>query len=202
MVIKSHPQVSFATAWTEAGPFVFSKTVAPNGGWAGDLTVFVDPVAPSDAYLIYSGGKLPKTPQQSRHIVVSRLTDDWLDVAPVPATHIFEDLEGPAAFYAPGVGYFIWTSHVSGWNPNPAAVYHATSITSPTWTPLGNPTGNRTSFSSQSTYILPVNGTFVYIADRFEPYVNKKLSPRYVWLPITNISATGLTVQWHDEWVL
>ena len=47
---------------------------------------------------------------------------------------------------------------------NAAAVYRADSITSTTWTPLGNPTHNATSFSSQSTYILPVNGSFIYIA--------------------------------------
>lgn len=83
-------------------------------------------------------------------------------------------------------------------------MYHAESIGSPAsaWTALGNPTGSPTSFKSQSTFILPVNGSFIYVADRFVPYVGKKLSPRYVWLPITNISKTGLTVSWHDEWTL
>ena len=83
-------------------------------------------------------------------------------------------------WYQPGIGYFIWTSHVTGWNPNPAAVYFAESITSPTWTSLGNPTHSSTSFRSQSTYILPVNGSVIYVADRFEPYVGKGTSPRYV----------------------
>ena len=66
----------------------------------------------------------------------------------------------------------------------------------------GNPTDDSTSFQSQSTYILPVNGSYIYVADRFEPYVGQKTAPRYVWLPITNISATGLTVDWHDQWNL
>lgn len=203
MVVKSHPAVSFASAASEAGPFVFSKTVAPNGGnWAGDLTVFVDPQSPADAYLIYSGGTRQGGKQGPRGIVVAKLTDDWLDVVPDQVTWIPDNREGPAAFYAPGIGYFIWTSHTTGWNPNPAAVYHADSIASPNWTPLGNPTGSKTSFGSQSTYILPVNGSFIYVADRFEPFVGEKVAPRYVWLPITNLSKTGLTVDWHDEWIL
>ena len=85
---------------------------------------------------------------------------------------------------------------------NAAAVYRADSITSTTWTPLGNPTHNATSFSSQSTYILPVNGSYIYIADRFEPYIRDKVPPRYVWLPISNISRSSLTVDWRDEWSL
>ena len=125
MVVKSHPQVSFASAATPEGPFVFSKTVAPNGGgWAGDLTVFVDPASPADAYLIYSGGTASTVAvgegagkQGAREIVVAKLTDDWLDVVPDRVTHIPDNREGPAAFYAPGVGYFIWTSHTTGWNP-------------------------------------------------------------------------------------
>jgi hypothetical protein len=51
--------------------------------------------------------------------------------------------------------------------------------------------------------IQKINASFfVYIADRFEPYVDQKVSPRYVWLPITDISANSLTVRWHDSWSL
>ena len=74
---------------------------------------------------------------------------------------------------------------MTGWDPNAAAVYHSKSLSGP-WASLGNPTGNSTSFSSQSTYIQQVNSScWIYVADRFVPYVNKKISPRYVWLPIT-----------------
>ena len=96
------------------------------------------------------------------------------------------------------------------------------------WEPLGNPTHNGTSFSSQSTYILPITqsactGTatsaiargargartrdctprFVYVADRFVPYVKDVVAPRYVWLPITmDTSAGNLSVVWQSEWTL
>ena len=89
-------------------------------------------------------------------------------------------------------------------------MYYAESMTSPSWVPLGNPTGNATSFRSQSTFVLgPVNGSYVYVADRFEPYVQQKVSPRYVWLPLAvkknaskPVSGSTLGVQWRDEWAL
>ena len=201
MVAKSAPAVTFATASSEAGPFAFRNSVYPNGHWAGDLTVFVDPQQPADAYLIYS--TKPGGPDgEPRRLVVAKLTPDWLDVEPEPVYSFADAREAPAAFYVPAVGYFIWSSHVTGWSPNAAAVYHAGSMSSQSWASLGNPTGNATSFASQSTAILPVNGSYIYVADRFIPFVEEKISPRYVWLPITNISNSSLTVKWHDEWAL
>ena len=202
MVVKSSPAVSFATSATEAGPFTYKTTIYPNHNWVGDLTVFVDPQQPANAYLIYSirpGGPT----EADRHIVTAKLTPDWLGVeSGEPVSQIRDPREAPAAFFMPSVGYFIWTSHVTGWNPNAASVYFAESIESETWSPLGNPTHNATSFSSQSTYLLAVNGSVIYIADRFEPYIERKISPRYVWLPVTNISKTSLTVAWTNEWRL
>lgn len=202
MVVKSSPGVSFATGKTEAGPFSWKTTIYPNENWVGDLTVFVDPQQPANAYLIYS--VRPGGPTEAgRHIVTTKLTPDWLGVeSGDPVFQIQDSREAPAAFYMPAVGYFLWTSHTTGWNPNAAAVYFAESIESKKWLPLGNPTHNDTSFSSQSTYLLPVNGSVIYIADRFEPYIKRKVSPRYVWLPVTNISKSSLTVTWQDEWRL
>ena len=117
MVTKSSPAVSFATATTEAGPFQFRRSVYPNGRWAGDLTVLADPQQPANAYLIYS--VRPGGPDgANRHIVIAKLTSDWLDVQPEQVSSIPDAREAPAAFYAgPTKGYFIWTSHVTGWNP-------------------------------------------------------------------------------------
>jgi hypothetical protein len=201
MITKSSPKVSWATSKSPTGPFEWNKSIYPNRHWVGDLTVFVDPVSFTDAYLIYS--VRPGAPDKHvRDIMVTKLTANWLDVESAVVSEITDAREGPAAFYADGVGYFIWTSHVTGWNPNAAAVYHSKSLAGP-WTAIGNPTGSNTSFSSQSTYIQQVNATtFVYIADRFEPYIKNKVDPRYVWLPITGITETSLTVKWEDEWSL
>ena len=75
----------------------------------------------------------------------------------------------------------------------------------------GNPTHDKTSFSSQSTYILPYPASttasedyttrYVYVADRFEPYLKNNEAARYVWLPIdVDTSSGNLSVAWQDEW--
>ena len=79
-----------------------------------------------------------------------------------------------------------------------------------------NPTFNDTSFSTQSTQVLAMpapsavqgklqaraeqqRAQFVYIADRFEPYIAQNQTGRYVWLPL-RVTASGVRVQWSDEW--
>ena len=105
--------------------------------------------------------------------------------------------EAPALFYEPIVRrYFLWCSRATGWRANAAEVFSASALSGP-WRSEGNPTHNATSFESQSTFILPVTGRdgrarFVYVADRFEPFISGPLcgagqlceSGRYVWLPI------------------
>lgn len=210
MVTKSSPRVSLATATSPLGPFTFKTSILPNGHWVGDLAVFQDPGPDGRAlYLVYS--VRPNGPDQhKRDIIISKFTLNWDDVLPAAVGEIKQAREGPAVFFVPGTGYFIWTSHVTGWNPNAASVFFAASIESKTWTEIGNPTNNSTSFRSQSTYILPVNGSYIYIADRFEPYVNKHIQPRYVWLPI-NVTqpchsrgscVPRLDVPWRDTWSL
>jgi hypothetical protein len=76
-----------------------------------------------------------------RDIIIAKLTNDWLDVEPAKVSEITDAREGPAVFFKDGVGYFIWTSHVTGWSPNPAAVYHSTSLSGP-WVSIGNPTAS------------------------------------------------------------
>ena len=81
---------------------------------------------------------------------------------------------------------------------------------------VNNPTFNDTSFSTQSTQVLAMpapsavqgklqaraeqqRAQFVYIADRFEPYIAQNQTGRYVWLPL-RVTASGVRVQWSDEW--
>ena len=135
---------------------------------------------------------------------VSKMTADWTNTTGISST-IAEPDEAPAAFYAHGT-YHVWTSHCSGWTPN-AAILHSSDSMSGSWSDDGNPTNNKTSFSSQSTYILPytkADGTqrFIYVADRFEPYIQGPESGRYVWLPL-KVAANGqVSVEWRSEWTL
>ena len=73
------------------------------------------------------------------------------------------------------------------------------------WTELGNPCvgeDKETTFHSQSTYILPVEGkpdAFIYMGDRWNP--KDAIDGRYVWLPI-EFEAEQFVIRWRDRWNL
>ena len=59
-----------------------------------------------------------------------------------------------------------------------------------------------TTFSSQSTFVLPLagrQGAYIFMADRWEPRSLGNSS--YVWLPL-DISGRSLSLRWRDEWDL
>ena len=95
-------------------------------------------------------------------------------------------------------------SGCSGWDPNAARCAVADSIWGP-WTELGNPCvgpGAETTFRSQGTFVLPVEGdgdTFIFMADRW----NRKAlhASTYVWLPI-RFDGDRPRIEWADEWHL
>ena len=127
-------------------------------------------------------------------------------------------LEAPSVFHDAGTStYYMWTSHCTYWFPNDAVLLSSPSLMSPKlWDRLGNPTGNDSSFSSQDTQLFPVSGptaasastaatssvSWIYIADRFEPYVTQNLTGRYVWLPVERLPTGGVKVRWQDSWTL
>ena len=71
-----------------------------------------------------------------------------------------------------------------GWAPNTARLMRADSIMG-TWTQLPNPCvgpAADTTFGGQSTYIMPHEGGFTFMADIWNP---KDLgNSRHIWLPI------------------
>ena len=75
------------------------------------------------------------------------------------------------------------------------------------WTELGNPWEGaeaETSFNSQSTYVLPVQGmndTFIFMADRWNSKPNLPDS-RYIWLPLHFDADNKPKIRWEDKWTL
>ena len=63
--------------------------------------------------------------------------------------------EGMALFRLANGTYYIMTSHLSGWSPNPLMLFRAEGKTldDPQWVDMGNPTGNKESFHTQPTYV-------------------------------------------------
>ena len=82
---------------------------------------------------------------------ISRLSADYLNstglISKMPR------LEGMAFFRLSNGTYYLISSHLTGWNPNPLMLYRANGKTldDPQWVNLGNPTGDASSFNTQPT---------------------------------------------------
>lgn len=167
------------------------------GQMARDMTLFEDD--DGSAYHIYAS-------EGNGALHISQLSEDYLS----PAGKYIRVLPGrfneaPAIMKFRG-RYFLFASDCTGWSPNPARLLAADSILG-NWEELGNPclgTGEQiaSTFNSQSTFILPVQGkpgAFVFMADRWNP--QNAIDGRYVWLPIEFQHGVPV-LRWHDEWDL
>ena len=164
------------------------------GQHSRDMTLFVDD--DGKAYHIFSA-------EENLTLNIAELTDDYLDytgrfvrVAPGGQN------EAPTIFKRGGA-YWMITSGCTGWAPNEARMFRASSVWGP-WEQLPSPfagEGAEKSFHSQGTYVLKVEGVedgFIFMADRWNP--ESLQDSRYVWLPIV-FGADGVPVlRWLDSW--
>ena len=167
------------------------------GQMARDMTIFVD--ADGAAYHIFSS-------ENNGTLHISQLADDYLThrgryVRVLPGRFN----EAPAMMTWRGQ-YYLFTSDCTGWSPNAARLLRAPSIWGP-WEELGNPCiGNgaqmASTFESQSTHILKVEGradAYIFMADRWRP--QNAIDGRYVWLPIVFRHGVPM-IEWRDRWDL
>jgi len=177
------------------GPFEYLGSMRPNGQMSRDMTLFKD--TDGRAYHIFSS-------ENNATMHVSLLTPDYLQ-ASGKVNRIFEGLsrEAPAMFSHNGK-YYLITSGCTGWSPNPAMLAVADSVMG-TWTLLYNPcrgSGADSTFSSQSTFVLPIEGKpgkFIFMADRWNK--TDLEDSRYVWLPL-NFMNDSAVIEWKDQWRL
>jgi hypothetical protein len=105
-----------------------------------------------------------------------------------------DQYESPAMVKIGGT-YYLFGSHLTGWNTNDNQYTTATSIGG-TWSAWRSfaPSGTNTC-NSQTTTILPVSGSsttsYVFLGDRWNP--NNLADSRYVWEPMT-ISGTTVSM--------
>lgn len=95
--------------------------------------------------------------------------------------------------------YFLFASHLSGWDPNDNEYTYATSLAGPwsTWATFA--TAGSDTYSSQTTFILPVSDSLtMYLGDRWVS--SDLLASTYVWLPLS-ISGTSATMADAVNWV-
>lgn len=190
------PETWWTDEWDKAqreGMFV--RRDFKGGQMARDMTVYVDD--DGTAYHIHSS-------EENQTLHISELTDDYLDftgkwVRVQPGGQN----EAPAIFKHEDTYYMI-TSGLTGWKPNPARSFKATSVMGP-WESLGNPAkgkGADLTFRSQSTFVLPVagkDGAYIFMGDRWNP--ENHIDGRYIWLPIQMEDGKPV-ITWQDEWDL
>lgn len=167
----------------------------PTGQMARDMTLFVDD--DGTAYHIYSS-------EENSTIHIAELTPNYQQHSGKYGRFFpGRFMEAPALFKKDGK-YYLMASGCTGWAPNAARSAVADSILRE-WKELGNPcVGNdaETTFHSQSTYILPVQGekdAFIYMGDRWTP--DNAIDGRYIWLPV-QFEGEKFILEWKDKWKL
>lgn len=174
---------------------VFNRRDHIGGQMARDMTLFVDD--DGKAYHIYSS-------EENYTINIAELSDDYLS-----HTGVYYRMEpgrqneAPAIFKKDGV-YYMFASGCTGWAPNKARLFSATSIKGP-WTEHPNPCRGKDAditFYGQSTFVLPIANkpnTYIFMADIW----NSKclIDSRYIWLPIKFENNLPI-VEWQDSWSL
>ncbi|MCF8321597.1 MAG: glycoside hydrolase family 43 protein [Flavobacterium sp.] len=167
------------------------------GQMSRDMTLFVDD--DQTGYHITAS-------EENQTLLISKLSDDYLSVTE-EYVRVFpgETNEAPAIFKKDGK-YFMFSSFTTGWKPNPGRLAVSDNMMHG-WNVLDNPCrGNeeekKTTFYSQSTYVLPVEGkknAFIYIGDRWKP--ENHIDGRYVILPVEFDNGIPF-LKWYDSWNL
>jgi hypothetical protein len=186
----SEARAAVASSATVDGAYTYHGSFRPLGQhMSRDITLYNDG---GTAYMISAA-------DENYDLHIYRLTADHLNVASLVGN--FWDgahREAPAMFKR-GSTYFLLTSGATGWNPNQAQYATASSISGP-WTGWTN-VGNGTTFSSQPTYVLPIQGTsttsYLYMGDRWAGAWGGPVNDsQYVWLPIGFPSNTSMSLSW------
>ncbi|WP_437821101.1 RICIN domain-containing protein [Sorangium sp. So ce1078] len=129
------------------------------------------------------------------------LTPDYLSVERLAAV-LFPGghREAPALFKRNGT-YFLLTSGATGWSPNQAKYATSRSLDRG-WSAMTN-VADGTTYHSQSTYVLPVQGSsgtaYLYMGDRWAGAWSGRVNDStYVWQPISFPSDTTMSMSWNN----
>lgn len=161
-----------------------------------DFTVFTDPDT-GEGYLLGSEDHLSMR--------LYPLSADFTDVDWEASYPVFEDQsrEAPAVVKIDG-RWYAFTSGQSGWYPNQTRFAFTDDITDPHgWSELAT-VGNNSSYYSQPTNIMTIEGqagqrSYIYMGDRWN---SKQLgASSYVWLPLTIADGTAV-LDYQPSWQL
>lgn len=167
------------------------------GQMSRDMTLFVDD--DEQGYHVTAS-------EDNQTLLISKLSDDYLSMND-EYVRVFpgEANEAPAIFKKDGK-YFMFSSYTTGWAPNPGRLSVSDNMMFG-WKALENPCRgteeeNKTTFRSQSTFVIPVQGkkdAFIFAGDR---WISDDLKfSRYIWLPIEFENGIPF-LKWYDSWNL
>ena len=168
-------------------PFTFVKSFRPFDNMSRDCTLYKD--EDGTAYFLSAA-------RENYDLILYKLTDDYLDAKEQLLTLWPGGHREAPALVKRGDYYFLMTSGCTGWAPNQGKYAYAKSLTGP-WSELMN-IGNETTFESQSTFIVPLEGekgtSYLYVGDRWDgkQYFNSK----YIFLPINFTGDTQMSLNW------
>lgn len=186
-------RAAVAVSDTVDGDYTWQGSFQPLGYMSRDITLFKDD--DGTGYMISAANN-------NRDLHIYRLSADYLTVeSRVQLLWAGQLREAPALFKRGGV-YFLLTSGATGWNPNQQKYATASSVTG-TWSALQN-VGDSTAYGSQTTYVLPVQGTsgteYLYMGDRWGNSFGQNVNAsKYVWLPLEFPTATTMTMDWFPQ---
>src|SRR5690349_4197653 len=186
----SERKTGVATSSTVCGSYTYRGSFKPAGHDSLDDNLFLDG---STGYLISED-------RTSAKLQIYQLSADFLSVSALVKT--LNQYEAPAMVKIGGT-YYLFGSHLTGWNTNDNQYATASSITG-TWSAFRSfaPAGTNTC-NSQTTAILPVSGSagtsYLFLGDRWNP--NNLADSRYVWQPLT-ISGTTVSMACQSSWTV
>lgn len=204
--------VGVATADRPEGPFEHHHSFRPNGWPSLDLNLFQD--KDGQAYLIRDCAH--------QFVGITRLSDDYLWTEGAIISRL-DTCEGMAMFRLPNGTYYLLTSHLTSWEPNPLVAWRSTKTTldGTEWVNIGNPTGSETSFDSQPTFVIQYNPVWknrqagdtqnpylLYMGDNWvrcganETGLGRLKTACYVWLPmrIPNQKVQKMSLEFRALW--
>lgn len=181
-------KVGVATGTSVCGAYTYLGSWQPLGYQSRDIGLFQDD--DGSAYLL--------TEDRANGLRIDALTADYLNVS--SAVALFADYEAPAMVKRDGV-YYLFASHLSGWDPNDNEYATATNLSGPwsSWATFA--TAGSDTYTSQTNYVLPVSDDLVvYLGDRWVS--SDLMASTYVWLPLTfSGTTTTVTMANYVNWI-
>jgi len=186
----SYARAAVATSSDIEKPFTYLKSFRPFNNMSRDCALYKD--TDGSAYFFSSA-------RENYDMMMYKLTDDYTDAKEQVATLWPGGHREAPAIVKRGSYYFLMTSGCTGWAPNQAKYAYSKSIRGP-WSELIN-IGDGTTFNTQSTYLLPIEGkkttSYLYIGDRWDgkEYFNSK----YIFLPLTFKNDSTMELEWKEK---